>query len=83
MLAAKVTAIQQAMPMRVGRTAATSVHLKLPVSFLMVSSVVEQGKWKRLKSITFIAVTAVHPFDTNRFFISHTDDISVRLPFAV
>ena len=44
MLATKVTAIQQAMPTRVGKIAATRVHLKLPVSFLMVSSVVEQGK---------------------------------------
>ena len=44
-----------------GRTAARRVQPQEPVSFLMVKRVVEQGKWRRLKTIKHRAVHLVHP----------------------
>ena len=38
-------------PKSVGSKSATAVHLKLPVSFLMVIRVVEQGQWNIIKII--------------------------------
>ncbi len=67
--AAPAKRMQEAIPMTVGSAAARAVHLRLPVSFLMVSSVVEQGQWNRENSMVQAAVIQVHPFDTNSCFI--------------
>ena len=52
-----LTSIQAAIPQRVGSTAASAVHLRLPVSFLMVISVVAQGQCISEKSMVQRAVT--------------------------
>ena len=49
-------------PITVGIKNAIAVHFQLFVSFLIVRSVVAQGKCKSEKSITFIAVIIVQPF---------------------
>ncbi len=45
----------------VGMIKASIVHFKLPVSFLMVHIVVEQGQWSRLNNMVFNAVRIVQP----------------------
>lgn len=67
-------------PIRVGTANAARVHFMLPVSFFTVKSVVEQGQCIREKRITFIAVTAVQPFEIKRFFISKRESESVSVP---
>ena len=52
---------QMRRPKIVGRRAERRVQLQEPVSFLMVSRVVEQGKWRRLKTMKARAVHRVHP----------------------
>lgn len=77
-----VKTIQIIMPAIVGITAANAVHFKLPVSFFIVISVVEQGQCIREKIIVQIPVVQLHPFATKIFFISKTLVISVKLPCA-
>lgn len=60
---------QRRIPMTVGIKNATKVHLKLPVSFLMVKSEVAQGQWNKENSITLRAVKMVQPFSKNKFLI--------------
>ena len=60
-----LTSIQAAIPQRVGSTAASAVHLRLPVSFLMVISVVAQGQCISEKSMVQRAVTEVQPLARN------------------
>ena len=67
-------------PVSVGIKADKTVHFKLPVSFLIVMSVVEHGKCISEKSIVHIAVVAVHPFDINISFKSERLGISVIAP---
>ena len=55
------TSIHKQIPQSVGSSAAITVHLTLPVSFLIVISVVAQGQWKSEKSRTQSAVVIVHP----------------------
>ena len=50
------------MPMAVGSAAERMVQSQLPVSFLMVRRVVEQGQWKREKRMVQRAVVQVQPF---------------------
>ena len=75
-------------PVTVGRRRHRAVHFKLPVSFLMVRSVVEQGQCIREKSIVLMAVIQVQPLltkalssakaiqlqDASLCRISHNDD---------
>ena len=49
--------------MQAGIINAAKVHFELPVSFLMVNNVVEQGQCRRENNITFMAVNAVQPLD--------------------
>lgn len=56
--------------MAVGNKNASAVHFRLPVSFLIVISVVEQGQCISENSMVLMAVTHVQPFDTNSCFIS-------------
>ena len=44
-----------------GKRAERRVQPQEPVSFLMVKRVVEQGKWRRLKTMKARAVHRVHP----------------------
>ena len=59
--AAKWMPMQHKMPSKVGRAAARKVHFRLPVSFFMVSRVVEQGQCMREKVMVQMAVTQVQP----------------------
>lgn len=77
-----VKSIHIAMPATVGITAAKAVHLKLPVSFFIVISVVEHGQCISEKIIVQIPVVQLHPLATKMFFISKTLVISVKLPCA-
>ena len=69
-LAMPANRMQAHMPIAVGRAAASPVHFQLPVSFLMVSGVVEQGQCMSENSMTLMAVTQVQPLATNSCFIS-------------
>ncbi len=53
-------------PNAVGIAAASSVHLMLPVSFLIVRQVVEQGKCSTVITHIHTAVTHVQPFDVSK-----------------
>lgn len=55
-------------PIIVGIIKETAVHLRLPVSFLIVKSVVEQGQCINENSIVLIAVIQVHPLSTKSCF---------------
>ena len=57
-----------------------AVHLILPVSFLIVKTVVEQGQWKRYRITILIAVKMLHPFETNISLIAESDESSLKLP---
>ena len=50
---------QPASPANVGRITAAAVHFQEPVSFRMVSMVVEQGQWNRVNHSTQSTVTPV------------------------
>ena len=76
----RFTSIQIAIPTRVGIMNAAKVHFRLPVSFFMVRSVVEQGQWKRENSIVFTAVKTVQPFSKNSSFISAKERASDIVP---
>ena len=78
-----VNRIQAQMPITVGSAAASPVHFQLPVSFLIVSRVVEQGQCISEKSMTLTAVTQVHPLATNSCFISARLPSSRILPWAM
>lgn len=67
-------------PQIVGIKIDKSVHLRLPVSFLIVRHVVEHGQCIREKSIVQIAVNVVHPLSTNNCFRSTKDVKSVITP---
>lgn len=58
---ARLTITQRRKPSAVGRRMAAAVHFRLPVSFLIVRQVVEQGQWKRQKIIMHTAVLKVQP----------------------
>lgn len=73
-------AIQTEIPKIVGTKNASKVHFMLPVSFLTVRRVVEQGQWNREKRMVFIAVSVVHPFSMKRSFICVRDKVSVTVP---
>lgn len=59
------TTKQTSIPVNVGMRNASAVHFQLPVSFLIVSIVVAQGKWISENSMVQMAVTQVHPLATN------------------
>ena len=71
---------QQIIPKAVGKTIETNAHLKLFVSFFIVKTVVEQGQWKREKTIVQRAVVISQPFETKIFLSSERDEYSLRLP---
>ena len=77
-----VTKRQAARPNTVGKTAASTVHFTLPVSFLTVNKVVAHGKCKSENKITHTAVVAVHPFAVNNSCKAGLS-IDTRLPFAI
>ena len=70
------------MPTSVGIAAASRVHLKLPVSFFIVSSAVEQGQCISEKIITFTAVFTVHPFKVKSRYVSARAAVSLSVPSA-
>lgn len=78
--AACVNKKQHIIPARVGIINASSVQRMLPVSFFMVSKVVEQGQCINENSIVFTAVTQVQPFSTKSCFNSCRLFISVIVP---
>lgn len=67
----------------VGSNTETAVHLRLPVSFFIVSTVVEQGQCVREKIITEIAVFTVQPFEIKSSRIAVMEESSVRLPVDI
>ena len=50
-------------PQTVGSKNAKQAHFHPPASFLIVRSVVPQGKWRSVNIITFIPVKSVQPFE--------------------
>lgn len=82
-LAIAANMMQTAIPMTVGIKNDAKVHLLLNDSFLIVRSVVPQGKWKRVKSITLTPVIQVHPLSISRFLNAVRLSSSSRLAFAV
>lgn len=70
-------------PVTVGTRNETAVHFKLWVSFFMVRHVVLQGQCINEKSITFTAVSQVHPFATRRFLKTEKSSISSNEPWAI
>ena len=69
-----------AAPQNVGMAMDKSVYLMLPVSFLMVIIVVEQGQCIRQKKQTLRAVITVHPFWTSRSLTAVKGPMSVSTP---
>ena len=63
--------MQAIMPIAVGRAQASRVYFRLPVSFLIVITVVEQGQCISENRIKQIAVKSVQPFSVS---ISRTYD---------
>lgn len=55
-----------------------AVHLRLPVSFFIVISVVEQGQWKSMKTTVQIAVKGVQPLARKTSLAAVSDAISVK-----
>lgn len=74
------TMAQMTIPQAVGIKNESAVHLKLPVSFLIVRQVVAHGKCMREKSMVHTAVTQVHPFASSSVRSSARFDRSIRLP---
>lgn len=66
------------MPIIVGITIENIVQPILPVSFLIVRQVVEQGKWKMHITIVQIAVVSVQPFCVSNAKVPHNLQISQR-----
>lgn len=62
------TAAHSISPTAVGSAAPSRVHFKLPVSFFIVISEVEQGKWQSINISVHTAVTGVQPFASRIFF---------------
>lgn len=60
----------QKIPARMGRINASRVNRLLPVSFFIVSTVVEQGQCISENSMTQTAVTGVQPFSRKIRFSS-------------
>ena len=82
-VAKKFVIIQIRIPVNVGITAAKTVHFKLPVSFFIVSRVVEHGQCISEKIMVLSAVIKVHPLFTNNSRICIIFPVSVKQPFAV
>ena len=59
----RFAAIHKSIPAAVGSRNASAVHLRLPVSFFIVSRVVEQGQCISVKIINHTAVRTLQPFD--------------------
>ena len=76
----KVVNIQRIIPQTVGIRKETIVHLRLPVSFFMVSNVVLHGKWSKVNNITLIAVSIVHPFCKRILAILEISSKSTKAP---
>ena len=76
----RLASVHKRIPRMVGIRIAAAVHFRLPVSFLMVRQVVEQGQWKRQKIIMHRAVFQVQPWDTRRFRRAEESLISTRYP---
>lgn len=64
----------------VGINIAKRVHLRLPVSFLIVRQVVEQGQCIKEKKIVQMAVSDVQPLSTSNCFKSTSEVKSVITP---
>ena len=73
----------EAMPIIVGTNTETIVHFQLPVSFFIVSRVVEQGQCMREKSMVLMAVSHVQPLFTNSAFRAARLSIDSILPCAI
>ena len=73
-------AIHVAMPNNVGKRNETMVHLKLPLSFWMVMSVVEHGQCIRIKTTAHIAVVMVQPLAPRIEPIDAKLSVDVRTP---
>lgn len=71
---------QSPMPQAVGIIAAAAVHFRLPVSFLIVISVVEQGQCIKEKIMVQTAVMGVQPFCRNISLHSERFVISLNVP---
>lgn len=67
-------------PITVGRRTETHVHLMLPLSFFIVSTVVEQGQWKSEKITVQSAVFTVQPFAIKMSRITVRLGSSVKVP---
>ena len=59
---------QRIIPAISGTATDIAVHFTLFVSFQIVSSVVEHGKWNIEKTQVHIAVVTVHPLSTRMVF---------------
>lgn len=79
----KLTLKHKIMPIIVGIKIEIKVHLILPVSFLIVKQVVEQGKCISEKIMKHIAVINVQPLSTNNVFRSNKLLNSIKFPVAI
>ena len=75
--------MQKIIPAAVGRAAASAVHLRLPVSFFIVRSVVAHGQCIMEKNITLSAVSAVQPFAMKSSYSSDRLSYSISVPDEV
>ena len=66
----RFAAIHKSTPAAVGSRNASAVHLRLPVSFFIVSRVVEHGQCISVKIIKQTAVRTLQPFDKKRARVS-------------
>lgn len=80
---AAVKSRQAAIPAAVGIAKASAVYFHPPVSFRMVSSVVEQGQCIREKSSVLTAVAHVQPLAVSSARISGRLSMEKRLPREV
>jgi hypothetical protein len=74
---------QHITPIAVGNNAEIIIHFTLPVSFLIVSNVVPQGKWNNEKTIVQTAVTKVQPLFTKIIFNASKLSYSTNIPVDI
>ena len=72
--------IHDAIPIAVGTAAAIAVHFRLPVSFLIVRRVVEQGQWNSENNTVHAAVIQLQPFSASRLRTLSNPSMPARLP---
>ena len=70
-------------PQSVGSTAASAVHVRLPVSFFMERSVVEHGQCISVNTMTHAAVFPVQPLASNIPLMAAAESVRLSAPSAI